>query len=420
MPEVIGIAVAEHIALPASRTFLMQGSAEPGIGFCHRSKLQQAGYHTKKFSAPFLVCMTTTLRTGFVLILPLLLSGGFPDFPTRNDIVTHDEVPSAQAIRGIRKYLSAGNFTDAGLLLRTQLRKYPGDPELTSLLKTWTLDDYKTNYLGSEVSAELLHWTGSTGNCDPGTISAEAKKRFLIRLNYFRRLAGVPDHSVLDTAWNHMCMLAALMMDAQDDLSHAPGRNWACFTPAGANAASNSNLSLGENCSDALTGQISDDGSNNTSAGHRRWILYPYTRVFGMGSTDNAMALWVLGGRNSDYPAAQTAAFDTQFVAWPPAGFMPLTLIPARWSFSLENADFSKAEVHMVLGGKEIPCTIFPQSGSFGLNSIVWEPEELPYGLPFTCRVTVENVGIYALRDGKSILLNKQFTYNVESIRVAD
>ena len=29
------------------------------------------------------------------------------------------------------------------------------------------------------------------------------------------------------------------------------------------------------------------------------------------------------------------------FVAWPPDGFVPYQVVPARWSFSLPNTDFS-------------------------------------------------------------------------------
>lgn len=36
----------------------------------------------------------------------------------------------------------------------------------------------------------------------------------------------------------------------------------------------------------AISGQVQDPGQYNGAAGHRRWLLYPPTRVMGTGDTD--------------------------------------------------------------------------------------------------------------------------------------
>ena len=68
-------------------------------------------------------------------------------------------------------------------------------------------------------------------------------------------------------------------MSANNQLMHVGiPTNWSCFTTSGTNAAAHSNLALGSDGPDAITGYIWDYGSNNFEVGHRRWLLYPQTR----------------------------------------------------------------------------------------------------------------------------------------------
>ena len=105
----------------------------------------------------------------------------------------------------------------------------------------------------------------------------------------------MPDSAVLLPEWNEKCQAAALMMHAEEHLSHQPGSNFQCFSKEGQQAAGMSNLSLGYGGIPALLGQVYDSGSSNGSVGHRRWVLTPYRRLYGMGSTDDAMVCGPLG-----------------------------------------------------------------------------------------------------------------------------
>jgi len=266
---------------------------------------------------------------------------------------------------------------------------FAADPALRT--RTGVQDDYNSAYLTSAVTTTELAWSGSVGSCTPGTISALADTRLLQRINYFRRLCGVRDSVVLNPTSSAKCQDMALMIDAKDSLSHAPAASWPCYTAAGAEAAANSNLSLGNHSVNAIAGQVRDDGTANTAAGHRRWILYSRARTFGHGSTTSAMALWVLGNSGNPIPAGQPA-----FTAYPPAGFMPAPLVFPRWSFGIPGADFRSAAIAMkYAAGGSITVAQEPVShNSYGDNTIVWKPSGISLSGPgdVVCSVFVSGV----------------------------
>lgn len=321
------------------------------------------------------------------------------------------------ALTIIDKYIHQQKFSEAGEMLRTQTKLYPKDASLKSLYKMWVIEDYKINYLGSDLNYDELKWTGDADNCDAGTISKLADEKLIQRLNYVRRLAGVPDQCVLRDEWNNKCQAAALMMTANGSLSHNPPKTWKCFTDDGFTGASRSNLSLGASGVDGFMLQLHDEGIN--SAGHRRWILNPYRKVFGHGSTNDAMALWALGGVNADYPEALTKKYETQFVAWPPEGYVPMNMLTSLWTFSLENCNFDKVEVEMKKGNKTIGCEIFEQEFGYGQNTLVWTPAEIGYydGTEMVFTVNIRHVGIYD-PFVENYYVYKDFTYTVTFIPI--
>ena len=97
-------------------------------------------------------------------------------------------------------------------------------------------------------------------------------------------MAGVPADITFNATKSGKAHQAALMMAAQNTLSHTPGSGWACYTAAGAEAAGKSNLALGSSGPKSINQYIQDSGANNTAVGHRRWILSP--RVVEMGTGD--------------------------------------------------------------------------------------------------------------------------------------
>lgn len=316
----------------------------------------------------------------------------------------HDRIASL-ARKEIMQLIAEGRFSEAGMRLRMQWAANPGDPELAQMYREWVIEDYRANYLGSQMSYEEMAWTGNTATCEAGTVSDVTYERMLQRINYVRRLAGIPDSNVFNEEWNAICQETALMMHAEMKLSHGPKQPWKCFSEEGKRGAGMSNLSLGYGGVKALMGQVGDGGGGNTSAGHRRWILNPFTRVFGMGTTPEAMALWVLGGSGSRY---EGDVFNKQQpVTWPCEGYFPAPLLVQRWSFSLYNADFSQATVKVTHDGNAVELTRHEPENGYGLNTLVWDVHGLPYGFEEESSYTVHINGV---KVGGQV---KEFTYTI-------
>lgn len=292
------------------------------------------------------------------------------------------------------EYIQQGKFSEAGALIRMLSQQNPNDAATKQLEREWVTADYQQTYLLNNINDEDLEWTGNYNECKPGTIGEEAQQKFLTTLNYFRRLAGVPDSCVLSDSLNVFCQYAAFVMDVNNALSHGIDKEWDCYSQKAFTGASNSNLSLGYHSTDALYGQLEDSGGNNQSVGHRRWILNPYRRVFGHGSTPDAMALWALGGRDTNFDEKNIPDYSSQYVLWPPKGFVPAEFYCNRWSVSIDGADFSNASVKVMIGKKTVPVTIYPLSNGYGLPTLVFSMDEMVYNIQTEITYEVEIAGI--------------------------
>jgi hypothetical protein len=220
-----------------------------------------------------------------------------------------------------------------------------------------------------------LNWTGSVASCNAGTTSDDFKKAVILRVNYLRAMAGVPANVTLNTAYSASAQQAALIMSANNSLSHSPPPDWLCYTADGADSAAQSNLSLGRFGFDAVgKGQMRDDGANNAAVGHRRWILFPQTQEMGTGDVpasgsnpaSNALRVFDTHG-NDPRPATREA-----YVAWPPPGYIPYQLAFARWSFALAGADLSAMSVAMKQGTTNLTVSVEPYTANIGEPARAW------------------------------------------------
>ena len=235
----------------------------------------------------------------------------------------------------------------------------------TPITKEEAIKDYNDNYLGSKITG--LGWNGSATLCDPGTITQAAQDAVIKRINYFRRMVGLNDDCTLDESLFKAQQETALMMHARNDLSHDPDQSWSCYTPDGAKGAKNSLLRLGSSASEAITAFMNDFESYNVDVGHRRWLLHSKQSEFSHGSTTNVGVVYVTGrAENTKIP---------DFIAYPPASFVPEPLVFNRWSFGIPNADFSGATVTMASEGKSISVTVVSKTTVVADNTIVWEPD---------------------------------------------
>jgi uncharacterized protein YkwD len=186
-------------------------------------------------------------------------------------------------------------------------------------------------------------WVGSVDLCVPGTITPVAQDAVHESINFVRAMAGLDAVGFAD-GLSSKAQEAALLMDANNSLSHDPPSSWDCWTKAAADAAGHSNLAITTGTMDAgesVELYMDDQGPNNVVAGHRRWLLRPSAKTFGNGMTDTASTIWVIG------PTSSKKA-NPRWVPWPSAGWFPAGLEPhGRWSIGSgsDRANFSRASV---------------------------------------------------------------------------
>ncbi|HYP16776.1 MAG TPA: CAP domain-containing protein, partial [Opitutus sp.] len=151
-------------------------------------------------------------------------------------------------------------------------------------VNTSSREEVRQFYFGIYHASEgvPMNWTGSYTTGAAGDTASAYKEATLLRINFFRALAGVPAAVALNPTFNGKAQQAALMMSANNTLQHTGiPTSWTFYTAQGAEAAASSNLALGLAGPDAITGYIEDSGANNATVGHRRWLLYPQTREMG-------------------------------------------------------------------------------------------------------------------------------------------
>ena len=291
-----------------------------------------------------------------------------------------------------------------GLTLNSCKKDEEVEPALTGL--DAAKKDYDDNYLGTK--AIPIGWTGATSGCLAGSISQTVQNNVIKRVNYYRRLVGLPDNVTLNSSQNQKCQEAALYMVANRTITHYPSAGGTCYTAGAADAAGHGNLAVSNGYSEldanhsvnAVSGYIEDPGANNLAVGHRAWILFPQLSAMGTGSAfnpadNNWTANCLMWGDNMT-----GAAPAIDFVAYPPANYIASSLLFPRWSFSIQGADFNGATVSMTnASGANIQCNVIHKSASTGGAPdarIAWEPDPSMTGNitgDTEFNVTVSNIG---------------------------
>lgn len=231
------------------------------------------------------------------------------------------------------------------------------------------------DYLNYEISE--IGWTGSSDKCKGGAIADAAMANALSRINLFREMAGLNSDITFSDEYNELSQAAALIMHANNRLSHKPNSGWKCYTKEGEEGAVGSNLSqLANNDLRHIIGDlIEDPGKYNQDVGHRRWLLNSAASVMGFGATDTYYSIYVTGVENRD-PVDDAP----EFVAWPPAGYMPYQLVYKRWSFGIPigpEVSFKDADVSVTANGKKLGLTVESTDANFADPTIVWSMNEM-------------------------------------------
>lgn len=229
-------------------------------------------------------------------------------------------------------------------------------------------------------ASPAMGFTGDVANCIPGATSDEFRAAELRSVNAMRALVGV-NAVTEDTAWSAMAQEAALIMAANNDLSHAPDPGWDCYTAEGAEGAQTSNLYLYNNGVGAIWGYVADPGLENTAVGHRRWLLCPTVTKIGLGDTPQSNATKVVDA------GAFGGSEDSRdgFVAWPNPGLVPLNYAAPRglldrFSVQLPNG-YAIENAHVTVtsssrGNVPLNNEYKDDSGACG-PTVIFEPSRL-------------------------------------------
>jgi hypothetical protein len=111
----------------------------------------------------------------------------------------------------------------------------------------------------ASVAAE---WTGNVASGEAGSLGSDYLAAIIARVNDYRWMAGLPGGVTLDPTENAADQQAALMIAANDELSHSPPPSWLDYTAAGADAAAHSDLTLGASGVTAIDLYMTDPGSS--------------------------------------------------------------------------------------------------------------------------------------------------------------
>ncbi len=342
---------------------------------------------------------------------------------------------------GLLRPFAAGTLWCAAALFGQELGDAPIAPPIPNTLKhgvahataapfaaadwydTSNREAIRTAYssLYAPTNGTPLGYVGSPATGVAGDTSTAYKSAVLTRINFFRAMGGVPSISGLDAVWNAKDQLGALMLYANQALSHSPPANWARYTADGAEALGKSNICQGMQSDAGCVSLFMDDhGSNNTAVGHRRWFLYPQTQKMGTGDIPDSFsrlwnAVWVV--EESTVWNARPATREP-YIAWPPKGYVPYQMVYNRWSFHYPGASFAAATVSVSRSGSPLPVRIDSAASTTGMsapdNQIVFVLDNASTTNPTTAvnpgadttyTVTISNVNV----DGNL----QTFTYNV-------
>ncbi len=253
----------------------------------------------------------------------------------------------------------------------------PDDPN------TRTRTTMCTRWLAERTPRATSTWTMGATACDPGTLNPAAHDDALRILNLYRWLSGIAAVGAAPAlaARQQAC---AIMMHANNMLSHTPPASWMCYSAAGATAAGSSNLALGGGGypASSVPQYINERGS---LLGHRRWCLYPSLGPTWFGATSRASCMQVFQRATGTLP-------PVPFVAYPNPGLAPIENTTGHWSVQPGMRAVAGGTVTVVdtSTGMPMPTTPFDASNSYGGGvAVAWTPTGWTPLADRTYRVTI-------------------------------
>lgn len=237
------------------------------------------------------------------------------------------------------------------------------------------------------VNRQITLTGGSTGSCSVYVADAATQGTARAAYNFVRGLDGLDALSSLTDTHLSDAEKSALIMAANNTLTHYPAKSFKCYTSGGASAARHSDLaylwdsdpSWMPTVSQFIRIYMDDPASTNEAVPHRRWILRPEA-----GTMANAYAIrGVQGGRVATndlyvFPSNtdRSGAAKPKFYAWPAKGYFPTGLEPGgRWSLSASSSKvhFKNAKVNVTYNGDTVKVKRYKPAEGYADNALVWQ-----------------------------------------------
>lgn len=245
------------------------------------------------------------------------------------------------------------------------------------------------------------------GKCIGGEISSYEKEKVLERVNYIRSLHNLPPvlYKEDDDIYTEQC---ALVIAANEELSHTPGKDWTCYSEDAYTGCNKSNIFIqwgNDNLSFKSTAVIdafmTDEGVD--TLGHRRWILDPWLAHISFGRADDysskitGAALKVINTEQQDISGS-----SIDFVAYPyeyyPAGLYNENVMMSFSVISDRMSKWNNSKVDMLTSAVsildpdnkllKITGKVFDNDGYGVPNNLRWFAESIEPGVRYNVSIT--------------------------------
>jgi hypothetical protein len=166
-----------------------------------------------------------------------------------------------------------------------------------------------------------------------------------------------------------------------------------CYSAEGAAEAGQSNLAWGAgHPADAIDLYVNDFG-NESTMGHRRWVLNPPLGPVGVGYWEtggqygNAQCLHVFGSSGGG-PTPPWTSF-------PPPGYVPLETATWTWTFQGSLSGIASADISVLRVDDDTPLavTVTGLLQGYAQDAISWTPSGWAPEAGKTYRVTISGLG---------------------------
>jgi uncharacterized protein YkwD len=242
-------------------------------------------------------------------------------------------------------------------------------------------------------------------SCTSGIPSDSEKKKVLDRINYLRSIHKLSP-VVYDEKDDEIAAECALVIAANEQLSHTPDSSWECWSQVAYDGCHSSNIHIemasydisSTNSADIVDGFMTEEYQGEPKTlGHRRWLIDPWLTHIAFGRADyyDGSGYYVIGSAIkviNDDDGNDDISTDIKFVAYPFENY-PKELYNDNimMSFTVIKDKFSKYSNGTGINFASATIAIIdPDNKTMKVKNI--ESDTQGYGVPNNLRWYVEGI----------------------------